>query len=159
MDHPCNWGSSTAGRCCPTWRPRQSGCGYQDIFSARLSGRPGTSSSGSGELGPSVLWPLRTRHWSNRYQRLGCNRGLGRSARTPAESVRELSEAIDIIRGIWNVYAPGMKRIEVKHYRVSGTCAGPSQPTISQSGCPPHGGTFGNWSDARPMAGFRSERG
>ena len=80
MDHPCNRGSSTPGRCCPTWRRRQSGCGYQDIFSARLSGRPGTSISGSGELGPSVLWPLRTRHWSNRYQRLGCNRGHGRGA-------------------------------------------------------------------------------
>jgi alkanesulfonate monooxygenase SsuD/methylene tetrahydromethanopterin reductase-like flavin-dependent oxidoreductase (luciferase family) len=45
--------------------------------------------------------------------------------RTPAESVRALSEAIDIIRGIWDVSAPGMMRIEGKHYRVSGTMRGP----------------------------------
>ena len=106
-------------------------------------------SSGRFELG---IGPTDTNAWD-------AIEAMGGVRRTPAESVRELSEAIDIIRGIWNVYAPGMKRIEVKHYRVSGTCAGPSQPTISQSGCPSHGCTFGNWSDVRPMAGFRSERG
>ena len=89
MDHPCNRGSSTPGRCYPTWQPRQGECGCQDMFSARLSVRPGTPSSGSGELGPSVLWPLRTRHWwSNRYQRLGCNRGHGRGG-AHASGVRE----------------------------------------------------------------------
>ena len=39
--------------------------------------------------------------------------------------MRALSEAIDIIRGIWDVSAPGMMRIEGKHYHVSGTMRGP----------------------------------
>ena len=36
-----------------------------------------------------------------------------------------LGEAIDIIRGIWDVSAPGGVRVEGQHYRVSGAMRGP----------------------------------
>ena len=43
----------------------------------------------------------------------------------PAESVSELSKAIDTINGIWDVFAPGIMRSEGKHYRVPGTMRAP----------------------------------
>jgi alkanesulfonate monooxygenase SsuD/methylene tetrahydromethanopterin reductase-like flavin-dependent oxidoreductase (luciferase family) len=72
-------------------------------------------SSGRFELG---IGPTDTNTWD-------AIEAMGGVRRTPAESVRALSEAIDIIRGIWDVSAPGMMRIEGKHYRVSGTMRGP----------------------------------
>jgi alkanesulfonate monooxygenase SsuD/methylene tetrahydromethanopterin reductase-like flavin-dependent oxidoreductase (luciferase family) len=72
-------------------------------------------SSGRFELG---IGPTDTNAWD-------AIEAMGGVRRTPAESVRALSEAIDIIRGIWDVSAPGMMRIEGKHYRVSGTMRGP----------------------------------
>jgi alkanesulfonate monooxygenase SsuD/methylene tetrahydromethanopterin reductase-like flavin-dependent oxidoreductase (luciferase family) len=73
-------------------------------------------SSGRFELG--IGGPTDTNAWDA----IEAMRGM---QRTPAESVRALSEAIDINRGIWNVIAPDMMRIEGKHYRVSGTMRGP----------------------------------
>jgi alkanesulfonate monooxygenase SsuD/methylene tetrahydromethanopterin reductase-like flavin-dependent oxidoreductase (luciferase family) len=73
-------------------------------------------SSGRFELG--IGGPTDTNAWD-------AIEAMGGMRRTPAESVRALSEAIDIIRGIWNVIAPDMMRIEGKHYRVSGTMRGP----------------------------------
>jgi alkanesulfonate monooxygenase SsuD/methylene tetrahydromethanopterin reductase-like flavin-dependent oxidoreductase (luciferase family) len=70
-------------------------------------------SSGRFELG---IGPTDTNAWD-------AIEDMGGVRRMPAESVRALSEAIDIIRGIWDVFAPGMMRIEGKHYRVSGTNA------------------------------------
>lgn len=72
-------------------------------------------SSGRFELG---IGPTDTNAWD-------AIEAMGGVRRTPAESVRALSEAIDIIRGIWDVSAPGMMRIEGKHSRVSGTMHGP----------------------------------
>jgi len=126
MDHPYNPGfldtwtllSYVAAK---TGRVRLSGYILSSAFRT-----PCTPSSGSGELGPSVLGPLRIRHQPGRYLRLGRNLGHGRGA-AHASGVREcaLSEAIDTINGIWDVFAPGMMRSEGKHYRVPGTMRGP----------------------------------
>jgi Luciferase-like monooxygenase len=72
-------------------------------------------SSGRFELG---IGPTDTNAWD-------AIEAMGGVQRTPAESVRALSEAIEIIRGIWNVFSPGMIRIGGKHYRVSDTMRGP----------------------------------
>ena len=50
---------------------------------------------------------------------------IGGPRRTPGEAVEALSEAIDIIRGIWDVSAPGGVRVEGQHYRVRGALRGP----------------------------------
>ena len=50
---------------------------------------------------------------------------MGGPRRTPGEAVEALGEAIDIIRGIWDVSAPGGVRVEGQHYRVSGAMRGP----------------------------------
>jgi len=49
----------------------------------------------------------------------------GGARRTPAQAVTALSEAIDIIRGIWDVSAAGEVRVEGEHYRVTGAMRGP----------------------------------
>jgi alkanesulfonate monooxygenase SsuD/methylene tetrahydromethanopterin reductase-like flavin-dependent oxidoreductase (luciferase family) len=83
---------------------------------------------------------------------------MGRVRRTPAESVSALSEAIDIIRGIWDISAPGTLRIEGKNYRVPATTRRP-QPAHNISICVPAAGPhMRRLVDARPMAGFRRER-
>jgi alkanesulfonate monooxygenase SsuD/methylene tetrahydromethanopterin reductase-like flavin-dependent oxidoreductase (luciferase family) len=43
----------------------------------------------------------------------------------PGEAVDALSEAIDVIREIWNVAAPGGVRVDGRHYRVHGAKRGP----------------------------------
>jgi Luciferase-like monooxygenase len=52
---------------------------------------PGTPSSGSGDLGPPVLGPLRTRRRPDQYQRVGRNRGHGPGA-AHASGVRECAQ-------------------------------------------------------------------
>jgi alkanesulfonate monooxygenase SsuD/methylene tetrahydromethanopterin reductase-like flavin-dependent oxidoreductase (luciferase family) len=49
----------------------------------------------------------------------------GGARRTPAQAVTALSEAIDIIRGIWDVSAAGEVRVDGEHYRVTGAMRGP----------------------------------
>src|SRR3954468_1954282 len=50
---------------------------------------------------------------------------MGGPRRTPGESVEALSEAIDVIRGIWNVGERGGVRVDGEHYRVRGAKRGP----------------------------------
>ena len=50
---------------------------------------------------------------------------MGGPRRHPAEAVQALSEAIDIIRGIWDVSAPGEVRLDGEFYRVQGARRGP----------------------------------
>src|SRR5688572_22679079 len=50
---------------------------------------------------------------------------MGGPRRTPGESVEALSEAIDVIRGIWDVGQRGGVRVDGEHYRVRGAKRGP----------------------------------
>jgi FAD/FMN-containing dehydrogenase len=50
---------------------------------------------------------------------------MGGRRLTPGQSVDALSEAIDVIRGIWNVAERGGVRVEGEHYRVRGAKRGP----------------------------------
>src|SRR5215212_139211 len=50
---------------------------------------------------------------------------MGGPRRTPGESVEALSEAIDVMRGIWDVGERGGVRVDGKHYRVRGAKRGP----------------------------------
>src|SRR3954451_14290480 len=50
---------------------------------------------------------------------------MGGPRRTPGESVEALSEAIDVIRGIWDVGERGGVRVDGEHYRVRGAKRGP----------------------------------
>jgi alkanesulfonate monooxygenase SsuD/methylene tetrahydromethanopterin reductase-like flavin-dependent oxidoreductase (luciferase family) len=50
---------------------------------------------------------------------------MGGPKRTPGESVDALSEAIDVIRAIWDVSERGGVRVEGEHYRVKGAKRGP----------------------------------
>jgi alkanesulfonate monooxygenase SsuD/methylene tetrahydromethanopterin reductase-like flavin-dependent oxidoreductase (luciferase family) len=50
---------------------------------------------------------------------------IGGPRRKPAEAVEALGEAIDIIRGIWDVSAPGGVRVEGQHYHVRDAMRGP----------------------------------
>jgi alkanesulfonate monooxygenase SsuD/methylene tetrahydromethanopterin reductase-like flavin-dependent oxidoreductase (luciferase family)/FAD/FMN-containing dehydrogenase len=50
---------------------------------------------------------------------------MGGPRRTPGESVDALSEAIDVIRGIWDVGERGGVRVDGEHYRVRGARRGP----------------------------------
>ena len=45
---------------------------------------------------------------------------------SPGESVDALTEAIEVIRGIWDVTASGALNVRGKHYRVTGTKRGPA---------------------------------
>ena len=49
----------------------------------------------------------------------------GGARRSPAQAVTALGEAIDIIRGIWDVSAPGPFRLDSEHYQISGAQRGP----------------------------------
>jgi len=49
----------------------------------------------------------------------------GGARRTPAQAVTALSEAIDIIRGIWDTSAAGLVRVDGEHYHISGAERGP----------------------------------
>ena len=49
----------------------------------------------------------------------------GGARRAPAQAVGALSEAIDIIRGIWNTSAPGLFRLDGEHYHISAAQRGP----------------------------------
>lgn len=51
---------------------------------------------------------------------------MGGPRRTPGESVEALSEAIDVIRGIWDVDEAGGVRVDGEHYRVRGAKRGPA---------------------------------
>ena len=51
---------------------------------------------------------------------------MGGPRRSPGEGVQALEEAIDVIRQIWDVDAPGGVRVEGKHYRVVGAKRGPA---------------------------------
>src|SRR5215218_5698451 len=51
---------------------------------------------------------------------------MGGPRRTPGESVKALSEAIDVIRGIWDVGERGGVRVDGNHYRVRGAKRGPA---------------------------------
>jgi alkanesulfonate monooxygenase SsuD/methylene tetrahydromethanopterin reductase-like flavin-dependent oxidoreductase (luciferase family) len=50
---------------------------------------------------------------------------MGARKLSPGEAVDALSEAIDVIRAIWNVSAPGGVRVDGGHYRVWGAKRGP----------------------------------
>jgi len=54
---------------------------------------------------------------------------FGGPQRTPGESVTALDEAIDIIRGIWDVDDSSVLRVTGEHYRVDGAKRGPRLPT------------------------------
>src|ERR671937_1286325 len=51
---------------------------------------------------------------------------MGGPRRSPGESVDALSEAIDVIRAIWNTSKPGGVRVDGEHYRVHGAKRGPA---------------------------------
>ena len=51
---------------------------------------------------------------------------MGGPRRTRRESLEALSEAIDVIRGTWDVTAPGPVVVEGKHYRITGGMRGPT---------------------------------
>ena len=63
----------------------------------------------------------------------------GGARRTPAQAVTALSEAIDLIRGIWDASAAGEVRVDGEHYRVTGAMRGP-QPAYDISIWVPAGG-------------------
>jgi alkanesulfonate monooxygenase SsuD/methylene tetrahydromethanopterin reductase-like flavin-dependent oxidoreductase (luciferase family) len=63
----------------------------------------------------------------------------GGARRTPAQAVTALSEAIDIIRGIWDASAPAPVHLDGQHYRISGAQRGP-QPAHDISIWVPAGG-------------------
>jgi alkanesulfonate monooxygenase SsuD/methylene tetrahydromethanopterin reductase-like flavin-dependent oxidoreductase (luciferase family) len=50
---------------------------------------------------------------------------MGGPRRSPGEAVDALSEAIDVVRAVWNVAEPGGVRIDGEHYRVWGAKRGP----------------------------------
>ena len=50
---------------------------------------------------------------------------MGGPRRTPGQAVDALSEAIDVIRGIWDVAQRGGVRVEGEHHRVRGARPGP----------------------------------
>lgn len=50
---------------------------------------------------------------------------MGGPRRTPGQGVEALSEAIDVIRGIWDAGERGGVRVEGEHYRVRGAKRGP----------------------------------
>lgn len=52
--------------------------------------------------------------------------GMGGPRRTPGESIEALAEAIEIIRGIWDVDARGVLAVDRDHYRVRGAKRGPA---------------------------------
>lgn len=51
---------------------------------------------------------------------------MGGPRRTPGQSVDALSEALDVIRGVWDVDSPGGIRVDGEHYRVRGAKRGPA---------------------------------
>lgn len=51
---------------------------------------------------------------------------MGGPRRTPGEAVEALSEAIDVIRAVWNASEPGPVRVAGKHHRVWGAKRGPA---------------------------------
>jgi len=51
---------------------------------------------------------------------------MGGPNRSRGGAVAALSEAIDVIRALWDVSAPGSVRIEGEHYRVKGAKRGPA---------------------------------
>jgi alkanesulfonate monooxygenase SsuD/methylene tetrahydromethanopterin reductase-like flavin-dependent oxidoreductase (luciferase family) len=51
---------------------------------------------------------------------------MGGRRLSPAQAVQALSEAIDVIRGIWHTGEPGMLRVEGDFYRVIGAKRGPA---------------------------------
>jgi alkanesulfonate monooxygenase SsuD/methylene tetrahydromethanopterin reductase-like flavin-dependent oxidoreductase (luciferase family) len=63
-----------------------------------------------------------TTTWSDHA---GSSSRMSAGRRTPVESVGALSEAIDIIRRIWDVSAPGGVRVDGEHYLVRGAMRGP----------------------------------
>ena len=72
-------------------------------------------SSGRFELG---IGPTDTYAWNEIEAMDGMRR-------TPAASVSALSEAIDIIREVWDVSSPGRVRANGKHHHVNGAMRGP----------------------------------
>jgi alkanesulfonate monooxygenase SsuD/methylene tetrahydromethanopterin reductase-like flavin-dependent oxidoreductase (luciferase family) len=50
---------------------------------------------------------------------------MGGPRRSPRETLTALSEAIDVIRALWNVSEPGGVRLDGEHYRVWGAKRGP----------------------------------
>jgi alkanesulfonate monooxygenase SsuD/methylene tetrahydromethanopterin reductase-like flavin-dependent oxidoreductase (luciferase family) len=50
---------------------------------------------------------------------------MGGPRRSPGEAVDALGEAIDIIRAVWDVSAPGGVRVDGEYYRVHGAKRGP----------------------------------
>jgi len=51
---------------------------------------------------------------------------MGGPQRTRAQSVRALSEAIDIIRGIWDTSTPGTVHLDGEQYHIPGAMRGPN---------------------------------
>jgi alkanesulfonate monooxygenase SsuD/methylene tetrahydromethanopterin reductase-like flavin-dependent oxidoreductase (luciferase family) len=51
---------------------------------------------------------------------------MGGPRRGPGEAVDALEEAIDVIRALWDVDAPGGARVAGEHYRVKGAKRGPA---------------------------------
>jgi alkanesulfonate monooxygenase SsuD/methylene tetrahydromethanopterin reductase-like flavin-dependent oxidoreductase (luciferase family) len=62
---------------------------------------------------------------------------MGGRRLTPGQSVDALSEAIDVIRGIWDTSARGGVRVAGEHHHVVGARRGPAPRTTSPSGSAP----------------------
>lgn len=67
---------------------------------------------------------------------------MGGPRRTAGKSLEALSEAIDIMRGIWDVSAPGGVHVDGEHYHVRGAMRGP-KPAHDISIWVPAGGPRG----------------
>ena len=62
---------------------------------------------------------------------------MGGPRRSPGEAVQALSEAIDVIRAVWDTSQRGGVRVAGQHYRVWAPSAGRSRHTTSRSGWAP----------------------
>lgn len=78
---------------------------------------------------------------------------MGAPRRTRAESLDALSEAIDVIRGTWDVTAPGPVVVDGKHYRITAGLRGP-RPAHNISLWIPAAGTRGRRLAARKADGW-----
>jgi len=78
---------------------------------------------------------------------------MGGRRLTPGQAVQALEEAIDIIRGIWDVGDREPLRVPGEFHQVNGAKRGPHQRTAFRSGSAPTGRECSAWSAAKPMAG------
>jgi hypothetical protein len=115
---------STPGRCSPSWRLAPSACTSRVMCSTSRHGlRPFWR-----ELRPVWTGSRQVGSSSDRAGRHLRGRGGRRQRgahRTAPEAVQALSEAIDIIRGIWNAKDVHALTVEGTHYQVQGVARGP----------------------------------